>query len=173
MLGPAATEPRYWTAAVTKRGEEERAACHVEQQQFEFYLPRFSSMKRNRAGRYVEHRELLFPNYIMIKLHAGWRTLNSTRGIHRVFMRDSIPVRMRDEDIDTIRAREDADGLVQLAPRLSVGNRVMVGEAGGSYNGMRGVVIEETLRRVRVQFEQLILGRRVEGWFDDRVLAAA
>lgn len=124
---------RYWSAATTKFGEEQRAAHHVERQGFEFYLPRIVT----RYGASVRH-EYLFPGYIFVMIERGWESLMSTRGIRRVFMCGDVPTRMKSSDINSMRSQEDESGYIVLQPPVTVGSRVRVCD--GSFKDLLGTV---------------------------------
>lgn len=157
----------YWLAAVTKFREELRAASHVERQGFEYYLPHVNEF---RSGRY--RPTLMFEGYIFVKLEPGWRVLSSTRGISRLIVQGDEPRRIRDEEIQQLRVLEDEDGIVRLHPRFSRADRVLVGEGGGGFKGLAGIV-QGTSAGDRVKVLLQIMGRPAVGDFDSRSLTAA
>lgn len=174
---PAPTRRKFWTAAATLWSQEERAASHVERRGFEFYLPRVRVLRESRCrhslGEPVDVSELLFPGYVMIRVRRGWQSLMRAPGIHRLFVADETPVRVRDEDVARLRDMEDETGHVRLTPRLSRGQTVGVSEAGGAFAGQFGVVEDAAvLSRVRVAFATM-LGRPAVREFDERALFAA
>jgi transcriptional antiterminator RfaH len=124
----------YWTAAVTKLSEEQRAAHHIERQGFQFYLPEMLTRHGSRM-----RREYLFPGYIFVRISEGWETLMHTRGIRRVFLCNGSPTRMRDSDIECIRSRENEKGLIELElePPLRVGDRIKI--SAGPFSGHSGI----------------------------------
>jgi transcriptional antiterminator RfaH len=157
----------YWTAAVTRYSQEQRAAHHVERQRFQFYLPQTVTLSPKGKDRV----ELLFPGYIFVKVKRGWETLASTRGIARLFLCEDRPTRIHDEEIARLQSMEDARGYVQLHPPFTVGDQVHV--TAGVYEGLRGVVRGmDAQHRCRVLLYTLF-GRRVEKALDRRVLSAA
>ncbi len=169
--------PTYWTTAVTHRGEEERAAAHCENQQFEIYLPRFAALKRGRDGRYAERRELLFPGYLMVQLHDGWKSLWSTRGIQRLMVPvgAELPVPMPANAVAAIKQREDDCGLIRLGeivgPRFKPGSKVVV-DTDDAFAGISGIV-QDTPALERCVVLLRMLGREVSRAFDERQLSAA
>src|ERR1700690_1023760 len=104
-------QPRYWTAAKTKRGEENRAACHVERQGFKFYLP--LTYEPTKSG-LSERRTFLFPGFIFVKLKAGWPVLSSTRGISALMMNCNMPAHVRESEIAWLMSLENEKGVVRL-----------------------------------------------------------
>lgn len=128
------TRINWWGVARTHHRQEQRAAYNVEKQDFEFYLPEFRNL--NRRGT-KDHRELLFPGFIFIKLRPDWDVLPSTRGIKQLFMCGLMPSRMRAEEIAAMKAREDEKGFISLSPKFSVGQAVT--PQVGSYKGITGI----------------------------------
>lgn len=120
----------YWTAAVTRRTQEQRAAHHVERQGFEFYLPRIEVSD----GR----RTLMFPGYIFILVRASWHCLASTRGIARLFFCDDAPVRMRDGEIESLMSSE-VDDVVRPPPKFLPGDFVVDNRSSSAFFGVGGV----------------------------------
>jgi hypothetical protein len=167
---------RYWTVAATRWREESRAAHHVERQGFRFYLP---MTYEPIAGGDAERRTLLFPGFIFVRLRAGWESLSSTRGIAHLFMcplslddPDRIPARLRDDEVARLRSMEDADETVRLLPPLADGSSVLVGDVGGAYDGISGIVAG-TSARGRVAVLLQMLGRQVRREFSRSALRAA
>lgn len=158
----------YWTAAATHRGQEERAASHLERQQFEIYLPRMAALTN--SGR--ERRPLMFPGWIFIKIIGTWSSICHTRGIMRLMKSDEGPVRVPKYELDRLLELTRSDGLVHLAPRLWVGDVVKIGTSGGAYAGLTGIVSEMSSTQ-RVQVLMQMLGRSVKRSFDERVLEVA
>jgi hypothetical protein len=173
-----ARPPRYWTVAATHWGEEWRAAHHVENMGYDYYLPLTYAF--DRAGE-VEKRVRLFPGFLFVKLSHGWEALCSgtIAGIRRVLMvpvRDSdilAPAHVRDAEIVGLKAMEDERGVVCLRPRLRHGMPVSVDdESGGCYGGVAGIVQGMPARgRVRVLFS--MLGKLVSREFNEDVLKVA
>lgn len=153
---------RYWTAAVTKKGEEQRAACNVERQDFSYYLPVAAV---NRTG--VVRRELLFPGYIFIKIREGWQSLLSTRGIKSLFLCDGKPARVTDAEIESMVSREDEDGLIQLEPPVTCGDSVIV-----QYGPMEGLLgrVKSLTSRERCLVLLSVMNRTVETEMDRAAL---
>lgn len=158
----------YWSVLGTRLGQERRAAHHIERQGFEFYLPEFITLTRAQ----VRRRSLLFPGYIFVKIKSGWSVLASTRGISRMFMCGDTPARMRRSDIEVLKLREDADGFVCLSTPVELGERVKIGEAGGGFDGLVGVV-DGFKPDGRVSVLLNLLGRAVRGEFDEAALIQA
>ena len=110
-----------WYAAHTHAQAEAKAAWHLENQGFQFYLPRY--LKRRRHARKTDWvKAPLFPRYLFIGVtpeNLRWRAINSTIGIHYLVSgRSGEPTPIPTRIIDAIRAREDEDGNVALGADL-------------------------------------------------------
>lgn len=162
-----ARSKNFWTAAQTHFGEEQRAAHHVEKQDFEYYLPEMLT-----ATARGDRRELMFPGYIFVRVAAHWRALASTKGIFRLFMCGESPTRIPEHEISYLRSCEDERGFVQPLPPLSVGDRVLAREGAGAFEGALGVVREMTTRN-RVLVLLNLLGRSVQVELDRKVVELA
>jgi transcriptional antiterminator RfaH len=165
-MGLARRTINYWTAAITRWSQEQRAAHHVERQGFQFHLPVTQVLSPKGTPR----TELLFPGYIFVKIKRGWETLSSTRGISRLFMCDGRPTRIPDHVMKALRQREDEDGIIRIAPELVVGERVRVKT--GAFEHCLGKVCALPAR-MRVSVLLDLLGRQVQTELDRRVVEAA
>lgn len=155
----------YWAIAKTKWTEEERAASHVERQEFEYWLPRMSMFSPKGA----ERRSLMFPGYLFFKVRAGWQAICSTKGVASVMLCDGRPARVRQDEFDYLRSLEDWRGLVVLPPRFGKGDAVVVTQ--GQYQGVRGVVQGMSVAaRCRVLWS--MLGRDVEASIPEASLSS-
>jgi len=156
---------RFWMLAATHRDQEWRAAHHTERLGFNFYLPQI----RGLVG-----REFLFPGYLFIQLKAGWEVIIRQRGIRRLFLTDEVPWKIREEKLDLIRNREDANGIVNLTqqPRFKLGSRLIYKRCNDAFDGTIGIYDGDTpSRRCRVLFD--MLGRAVPLEIDDSYLELA
>jgi transcription antitermination factor NusG len=165
-------QPRYWTAATTRLHQEERAAHHVENQGFEFYLPRTWEPLARPIGPITERRALLFPGWIFIKLRPNWQVLPSTRGIKSLMTIDGKPCHVRDSEIASLRAMEDCRGVIRLPDRFTKGDRVVVGQGGKAWRDHWGIVYgTPAAGRCQVLFK--LLGRRVVVELREAILSPA
>jgi transcription antitermination factor NusG len=154
----------YWTAAVTRQHQEQRAAHHIEIQGFKYYLP----LMLQRGRRTVP----LFPGYIFVKVQSGWRSLLGTKGISRLFIVDEKPTRIPDRELRVLRDLENERGLVVFPPRLTPGQTVRVDDENSAWDGRLGEICSmDATGRCRVLLS--ILGRRVARTFEERSLEAA
>jgi len=118
-----------WLVAVTRPNFERKAAQHLLQQGFEFYLPMISSQKTKREI-------LLFPRYIFVLMQATWHKIFYTRGISRLLLSDDRPAVLPEKEILRIR-RLEKDGLVQLPNQFRAGQKVRIVD--GCMQGLVGL----------------------------------
>jgi transcriptional antiterminator RfaH len=144
----------YWGCVRTRRGQEGRAAHHVELQGFEFYQPQM----------WVPHkaqlrRATMFPGYLFVRVREGWRSLNGTRGVRSVLMTGERPSRIPDHEIAFLRSLEDGKGVVNLPPAFRVGDRVRMAGGQRFLRGRVGIVAALEAHECEVLLS--IMGREV------------
>jgi transcriptional antiterminator RfaH len=128
-----------WYVVQCKPQGDWRALEHLERQGFECYLPVFR-LEARRRGHLVEIREPLFPRYLFIRLDAvedNWYPIRSTRGVTQIVRSNHRPVQVRDEIIDSIRARL-ANGTGHR-PYIRPGEHVRITE--GSFAGIDAIFL--------------------------------
>jgi len=163
-----------WYVVQSQPNAERKAIAHLERQGFVTYLPRY--LKRRRHARRVEIVSApLFPRYLFVGIDLGeqrWRSIFSTVGVSRLVCNGDTPTPIADQVIETLRAREDAEGYVRLErrPNFQAGDRVRVldgvfADALGLYEGMRDS------DRVAILLD--LLGRKVRVTVDIESVAAA
>ena len=164
---------RYWTAAVTYRGEERRAAAHVERQGFRHFLP---ELRVHGPVKELNYRRLLFPGYIFIHIKPNWEPLLIfAKGIYQFIMTNCVPVPIPQSEINYLANLQDEHGLINRLSRFQIGQQVKVGLRPGKTHsymvGRQGTVQSFDRSRCAVLFN--ILGRDVRKVFDERLLEAA
>lgn len=107
-----------WCVAHTQAQKEWVAQQHLLDQGYEVYMPRFK--KTVRHARKVEQKLVpLFPRYIFVGMDlesARWRSINGTRGVSYLLMRDDThPAKVPDGLINHLRAQETEDGIFPLS----------------------------------------------------------
>lgn len=156
----------YWALAATHWQEEDRAAHHIEKQDFEYYLPRMYVTR----GR-VRARSLMFPGYIFVRVRSGWSVLHNTRGVRKVYVQNSVPIPVRHKELLYLRSMENAEGVVVLHPPIEIGNRVRINSLGGSYCGTSGIV-SASPREGEYTVRLRMMGRSVSIEFAEAALVA-
>lgn len=154
-----------WVLAMTRPNCEALASYNLEAQGYEHYLPIFLLRRPNRAP----VRKPLFPRYIFIHIDQRWYSLLGTKGISRVLLGDTGPLTVADNIIESIRSREDSNGLVMLErkPKFAVGTKLKAksGPLAGHElfcDGMRGddrvlVLVNMLGRQVKTELPENVL----------------
>ena len=105
-----------WYAVHSHANAEQKAAFHLRNQDFEVYLPSYRKQRRH-ARRIDWVTAPLFPRYLFVRMDIElerWRRIHSTVGVGYLICHGDLPADVPDRLIDEIRARERADGLVDL-----------------------------------------------------------
>lgn len=150
-----------WYVVRTKTGAEERAVWHLKNQGFEAYLPRYRKQIRHARKTQTVLRPL-FPGYVFVSMDLGqqrWRAINGTMGVISLVQFGDTPKPIPTAMVDLIRAREDAVGVINVAPDgLKKGDRVRVREgAFADYTAL----LEEVSDEKRVILLLDLMGRAV------------
>jgi transcription elongation factor/antiterminator RfaH len=108
---------KRWYVAYTRIGMERIAQGHLENQGFTTYLPR--RRRERRHARKVDSVLVpFFPGYLFVAFDIEkdpWRSVNGTFGIrYLVGMGDTVST-VPDRVIESIRARENTEGLIEIA----------------------------------------------------------
>ena len=173
MTKPALLLGCNWYVAFTQPNSEERAAAHLQNQDYQIYIPRY--LKRRRFGRLINHAAPLFPRYVFVGIDIGrqrWRSVNGTVGVSYLICHGDQPIRVQEEILSALAAREDDSGLVKLLPARAFrpGERVRVSEGVfadqlGLYEGV------SDSDRARILLD--LLGRKVRVTVDADLVAVA
>ena len=154
-----------WIVAISKTGKETWGAANVQRQGFETYFPRFIEPFVNR-NKQIEHRiRSLFPRYVFVRTDGRWYFLLSTFGLIGVVLKGEVPAIMPDEEIARMKARENANGLIELPPpplppRYGRGQRLKI--TYGPFSGKAGICQGDNANeRVHVLLEFLGARRSV------------
>ena len=163
-----------WYVARTHPHAEAKAQAHLHRQGFATYLPRYLK-KRRHARRFDTVQAPLFPCYLFVAIdihQQRWRSISSTVGVSHLVCNGDRPTPVAGSVIESLRAREDVGGLVQLPERsrFAAGDKVRLLDGAfvdciGLFEGMRDS------ERVAVLLD--LLGRRVRVVLDGGSLAAA
>ncbi|MEQ8605005.1 MAG: transcription termination/antitermination NusG family protein [Marivibrio sp.] len=157
---------RRWYVVQAKPGQERTAEANLLRQGYRAYLPRLKSRRKAGGGRWITVPVPLFPGYLFVELDVtrqAWRSINGTIGAIGLVSFGPRPSPLPDGVIEGVRAREGADGLVELdagdaAARYKPGDRVAIAdgplaEADGLFQAADG--------RKRVVVLMRLLGREV------------
>jgi transcriptional antiterminator RfaH len=153
-----------WFVVQTQPNAEAKAVVHLNRQGFATYLPRY--LKRRRHARRVDTVAApLFPRYLFVEIDIAvqrWRSIYSTVGVSQLISNGDSPAAVPDDVVATLKAREDANGLIKLdqRPNLRLGDKIRIMDGVfcdclGLYDGMpdsdRVAILLDLLgRKVRV-----------------------
>lgn len=121
---------KKWYVVYTRTGMERMAQAHLENQGFTTYLPRRRKERRH-ARRIDSILVPFFPRYMFVSFDIKtdpWRSVNGTFGVqYLVGMGETASV-VPDSVIESIRARENAEGVIQIveAPPYAPGELVEI-----------------------------------------------
>jgi len=168
------TASRHWYAVQSQPNAEHKAIAHLGRQGFETYLPRY--LKRRRHARRTETVAApLFPRYLFVAIDMTvqrWRSIYSTVGVTSLVGSGGFPTPVPDRVVAGLRARENADGFIQLErrPSFRAGDKVRVldgvfADSLALYEGMKDS------DRVAILLD--LLGRKVRVMVDVEAVTAA
>lgn len=138
------TEKR-WYLVYSKPRKEELARVNLERQGYPTYLPMMRTPRR-RMGRRIVRVEPMFPRYLFIHLDTAsdnWAPIRSTLGVANLVRFGMLPSPVPQDLIDTLRTRDDSDG-VQDVPlhTFEEGQKVRIEE--GPFMGYEGIFLART-----------------------------
>ena len=159
-------DQRHWRAVFCKAGAERKAEAHLENQDFEVFLPRIRTRMRPRGGQSRVRVLPMFPRYLFVNLcaHAeDWSTIRSTRGaIGLVRFGDRVPW-IPNEFIEFLKARHDHFGAVDMSEAMEIKPNDPVEITDGAMAGLRAVFHAKSGKdRVVVLLKLLENERKVE-----------
>jgi transcriptional antiterminator RfaH len=163
-----------WHVVQTHVRAEAKAQMHLIRQGFDTYLPRY--LKRRRHARRTDIIAApLYPSYLFVSFGTGihrWRSVHSTVGVARLVSNGDMPAAIDGSIISGMKAREDAQGFIQLErpPRFTSGDKIRVRE--GVFCDCLGLV-DRMSDRERVAILLDLLGRKVRVVLDEEFVVAA
>lgn len=101
----------------TKHRQEHIAEYHLQNQQFEVFLPKLATEKR-RQHQIVSQIEPYFPRYLFVQFSEGtddWGPIRSTRGVSNLVRFDGRPRPVPQQLITALRENENSEGLQQVS----------------------------------------------------------
>ncbi len=162
-----------WFVANTRARSEARARLNLERQGFDVYLPQYLKIRRH-ARRTDTVPTPLFPRYLFVGMDmevARWRAVNSTIGVSQLVANGNEPVCVPEQIIQSIHAREDADGWVLMNKYLPYRKGDKVHINGGPLTDQVGL-FDCVDDRERVFILLDLLGRAVKVRVDAEQLGA-
>ncbi len=138
-----------WYLCRTKSKGEGVAQINLERQHYTTYLPVCLADKRTGTKSDIV---CLFPAYIFVKLIPGqddFGPIRSTKGI-RALVRFSLwPIEIPDSLIDSLRARENAQGIHSI-PKFDYEKNDVVSIRGGVFDGYTAIIHAKKADRITV-----------------------
>jgi transcriptional antiterminator RfaH len=165
---------RHWYVARTHTHAESKASGHLRRQGFETYLPRY--LKKRRHARRIETvQAALFPCYIFVAIDMAiqrWRPISSTIGVSHLVCNGDEPSVLPPGVIESLRAKEDERGFVQMQvrPQFRVGQKIKI--ENGVFASCLGL-FEGMSDRERVVVLLDLFNRKVRVALDGDFVAAA
>lgn len=153
---------KHWYVVQTQPHAEEKATFHLRRQGYDVYAPRYRR-KRRHARREEIVTRALFPNYLFVALDLQgepWRSVNSTVGVIGLVCAGALPLPLDEHIVESMRAREDDEGFIQIAPQsFRIGESVRVTH--GAFADCVGIFhcVDDT---VRVTLLLSLMGRPVK-----------
>jgi transcriptional antiterminator RfaH len=159
ILPPQLDGARWY--AVQCLSHRENAACyHLQNQDFEVFLPRREKTRRH-ARKLETVLAPFFPSYLFVRLNPArdrWRSINGTHGVARIVMHGDRPAPAPVGVVEALRTACDPRGVVTDFFDLKEGQPVRI--LAGAFADLIGHLdrLDDT-RRVRVLLD--IMGGRV------------
>lgn len=112
---------KHWYLLYCKRGEQQRAQLHLENQGVEVYYPKIESEKILRGKRQTKI-EPLFPSYMFVRFDyqvgPSFNTVRSTRGVTDFIRQGTYPVELQGDLIFSLKELE-AEQTMHGEPRVT------------------------------------------------------
>ena len=131
---------RHWYVVRSQPHAERRARDNLERQGFEAWLP--LCQRRRRHARKMEIvLQPLFPRYLFVAIDLEtkpWRAMLSTFGVANVIQGPKGPVPVPEAVIEGLRARADAEGVIDLgAADYQAGAKIRI--TSGPFTDVEGI----------------------------------
>ena len=155
---------KHWYLIHSKPQQEYLAKNNLERQGYEIYVP-LAPVHRRRRGRIRTEVGPMFPRYLFIRLNEAvdnWGPIRSTLGVTELVKFGQKPAHVPNNLIDTLKEREDANGIQVLPPKiLQKGQKIRILE--GPFEGYEGVFeVKSGRERVMILLKILEKQSRLE-----------
>ena len=131
-----------WFVITSKPRSEQRAVDNLTSQHIEVYLPKIKRLKK-RQGKKVIIEEVLFPNYLFIKLtieKSNFNAIRSTRGVGS-FVRFGLNYATINNELiaqlKTDLAENTEQNTIEILTNIDKGEQLIITE--GPFQGLTGI----------------------------------
>src|ERR1039457_6668661 len=132
---------RFWLAAYTRSGHENRVAGQLSCKGVESLLPTYAKLSRW-SDRIKRSLAPLFPGYVFVHVSDAERIpVLQTVGVVNLVSVGGKAARLRDEEVERLRACFARPNEVEPHPYLKVGHRVRVKH--GPFAGLEGILVQK------------------------------
>ena len=153
---------KHWHLLMTKPREDERAAQHLLNQDYEIFRPLLKQFKVKK-GKQVAVTEPLFPRYLFIHLDdalSDWSKIRSTRGVAQLVRFTELPAVVPNELISDLKSHCIDENIIDITAKrpfvYEKGDEIEISE--GSFKGIRAI-IKEQVAQDRVLLLLNLLGK--------------
>ncbi|GAD78267.1 transcription/translation regulatory transformer protein RfaH [Vibrio ezurae] len=133
---------KRWYLLYCKRGDQQRAQAHLENQGVEVYYPKLVMEKRVR-GKRTQKVEPLFPSYMFVRFDyeqgPSFTTVRSTRGVSDFIRTGAYPTELQGDLVYTLKQQEQAQEVV-TCNTPSIGDKVEI--SSGQFSGVDAIYQE-------------------------------
>ena len=160
-------QPLSWFALYTSSRHEKRVAQHLNQREFECYLPLYQSQRKWADGSRVTLDLPLFPGYLFVHIQRSERSsvLSVPGAVSVVGGPGGEPAPLPDATIEAMRAGLELRR-VQPHPLVTAGQRVRI--RSGALAGFEGIVVRnKNSLRVVMTLEHVLQSYAVEVGLED------
>ena len=120
---PRNTMKKTWLIASFKINEFKRLEINLQNQKFEYYLPKIITTKINSSTK----QEVLFPGYIFVNTSLeNYSALKYTMGVKSVVTFGDNIACMSNEDIKAMKMAEQESKIDPVASQMQIGQDVMI-----------------------------------------------
>jgi len=124
------TDSARWYVVQTQPFAEVRATTHLRRQGYRVFCPCYRKIIHHARRRTIALQPL-FPSYLFLQFDISrdrWRSVNGTRGVVRLLAHGEHPNPVPRGVVEPLQAHTGADGALDWAPSLEVGQIVRVAE---------------------------------------------
>lgn len=154
---------KRWYVVYTRMGMERMALGHLERQGYTAYLPQ--RLKERRHARRIDTiKTPLFPRYLFVELDTEtdrWHAINGTYGVGYLVTMGDRPSAVPSGIVESIRARENNAGLVEIDEPCPYAKGEVVEITRGAFAAQTGIFKTDDDKQ-RITLLLSVLGRETE-----------